>query len=297
MGESTEEDELKNVLIKVEELRKKYKADMIKHGEPIEPILYKYSSWDKNKYIKRNIKNSKLYFSKPMDFNDPFDTYPVLDLTSVKKQGEEFIPNVFKKMLPKISEDILARLKEINIPIDKIMEKFELNRRASDGVCCFTTKNDNLLMWAHYADYHKGICLGFEKNMELIADENENKNKIITIPKAVIYRKKRPKVDFFRINEINDSSETNQITQALYTKSKEWKYEDEYRCVSMNYIGQVSYNPYNLKEIILGCKMTDPKKNEVRKLVQKMQHPPKIYEARLKKYDYGLEIIEDTNNQ
>jgi len=39
--------------------------------------------------------------------------------------------------------------------------------------------------------------------------------------------------------------------------------------------------------------MPDAKKNEVREFVKKMKHPPKIYEARLKRDEYGLEVVED----
>jgi len=30
------------------------------------------------------------------------------------------------------------------------------------GVLCLTPHWDNLLMWAHYGDAHRGICLGFD---------------------------------------------------------------------------------------------------------------------------------------
>ncbi len=29
------------------------------------------------------------------------------------------------------------------------------------GILCFTEKNDNLLMWSHYANSHKGFVLEF----------------------------------------------------------------------------------------------------------------------------------------
>ena len=32
------------------------------------------------------------------------------------------------------------------------------------GVACFTTELNNILMWSHYADGHKGFCLEFDTN-------------------------------------------------------------------------------------------------------------------------------------
>jgi len=33
------------------------------------------------------------------------------------------------------------------------------------GVLCFSRRWNNILMWSHYADGHKGICLGFDGPM------------------------------------------------------------------------------------------------------------------------------------
>mgnify|MGYP002227506002 FL=1 len=39
-------------------------------------------------------------------------------------------------------------------------------------VGCFSERNDSLLMWSHYADEHRGLCIGYNlhdliKNYEL----------------------------------------------------------------------------------------------------------------------------------
>lgn len=36
----------------------------------------------------------------------------------------------------------------------------------SAGIGAFTIKCDNILMWSHYADNHKGICLEFDFNKD-----------------------------------------------------------------------------------------------------------------------------------
>jgi len=229
----------------MDEIKTKDKENMAKYGYRVESVLYKYSPWAGSEHIKENIENSKLYFSNPTDFNDPFDTYPVIEFTSAQEQGEEFIPNIFRTVYPQISEDLLKIIKGLNISLDeKQMEELSLKTRSSHGVCCFTTKKDNLLMWAHYADYHKGLCLGFEKDLQLTAEGNIPK--LIAIPRAIIYCNKRPKVDFLNNDEENDTGEISQMALTLYTKSKEWEYEGEYRCISMGYIGKVSYDPSNL---------------------------------------------------
>lgn len=274
-------------LNKINKLREEHQIFMDEHGYPIEDMIYKYSPWAKSEYINKNIKNSKLYFNCPNDFNDPFDTYPIIDMESVREQGEEFIPNLFKYICPNIGEDLVDNIRKSKIKLDdEFWDKYMFKRHTSDGVCCFTAKKDNLLMWAHYADYHKGICLGFEKNIKFKVKNNG----VISMPKKVTYSEKRPKVDFLNFNKIN---EINPFTSTLYTKSEEWRYEEEYRCVSLRYIGEVSYAPSNLKQIILGAKMPEKEKDEVRQLVKILEYPPKLYVAKLKNNQYGLDILED----
>jgi len=36
------------------------------------------------------------------------------------------------------------------------------------GILCFSTKWSNPLLWSHYADRHKGLCLAFEAQDELL---------------------------------------------------------------------------------------------------------------------------------
>lgn len=272
---------------KINKLREEHKIFMDEHGYPINDMIYKYFPWAKSKFIKKNIKKSQLYFASPNDFNDPFDTYPIIDMESVRAQGEAFIPNLFKYICPSIGADLLDDIKNSKIKLDdEFWDKYMFRLHTEDGVCCFTAKKDNLLMWAHYADYHKGICLGFEKNIKF----KVNNNGVIFMPKKVTYSEERPKVDFFNITK---TKEINPLTATLYTKSKEWEYEEEYRCVSLRYIGEVSYVPSNLKQIILGAKMPEKEKDEVRQFVKMLEYPPKLYVAKLKKNQYGLDISED----
>jgi hypothetical protein len=73
-------------------------------------------------------------------------------------------------------------------------------------------------MWSHYAKNHTGIVIGFD-NIELW-------NKI----KKVNYSDTRVPVNVGF--EIIDDKELDQV---LYTKSKAWEYEDEFRrCVLLN---------------------------------------------------------------
>lgn len=82
------------------------------------------------------------------------------------------------------------------------------------GVLCFSTSNcDMILMFSHYADRHRGVCLQFE-----IDDDDTNDEISPFFGRRVDYQKKIP-----IFNSSNDAHTT------LLTKYKKWKYEQEYR--------------------------------------------------------------------
>jgi|SRR6267143_3161473 len=75
------------------------------------------------------------------------------------------------------------------------------------GVICFCKQWHNPLLWSHYADKHRGICLGFE------IDERGLK--------AVSYVTERPNLQIPPTKESMD--------ELLFTKYRDWQYEEEWR--------------------------------------------------------------------
>ena len=143
-----------------------------------------------NKDSLKNILNSQLWLSNSKTFNDPIDPY-------IKK-------NTYNKLN------------------DYILEKIK--------VACLTTHNDNTLMWSHYADKHQGICVEY--------DIRKIMNKKNIVIKRINYSNKMNIDNFFinyyksilqNINIETDNYSINNITDLFIIKSREWKYEDEYR--------------------------------------------------------------------
>ena len=83
-------------------------------------------------------------------------------------------------------------------------------------ILCLSTHNDLLLMWAHYADRHRGICLEFDAALPNMGEAFE-----------VIYRDQRPVIDCRLLRDF-----TTRTASALLTKSSHWSYEQEYRILA-----------------------------------------------------------------
>lgn len=82
------------------------------------------------------------------------------------------------------------------------------------GFICFGRCWRNTVMWAHYADRHRGMCLGFDVPDELLIEARYVREK-------------------FRINKerfLSDSAYKEKIAfELLRTKHIHWAYEDEVR--------------------------------------------------------------------
>jgi hypothetical protein len=113
------------------------------------------------------------------------------------------------------------------------------------GLLCFSEDWENPLLWSHYADKHRGICLGFDVDLRGLC--------------RVSYKEERP--DF-------PNASTDEFANQLYsTKYKGWEYEREWRGsfevgdrengLHFHYFG--SEEPMVLREVIVGmnCKTTE----------------------------------------
>ncbi|MDQ8182581.1 DUF2971 domain-containing protein [Pelagicoccus sp. SDUM812005] len=107
------------------------------------------------------------------------------------------------------------------------------------GVLCFSRNWKNPVQWSHYADRHKGICLGFEIKDELLEEVHYTHQRIVLDKKV---------------------SEEEITRRNLVTKYIDWKYEEEYR--TFINLGQkedgyhFAYFDDGLKlaEVIIGCR-------------------------------------------
>ena len=125
------------------------------------------------------------------------------------------------------------------------------------GVCCFSTMEDSILQWSHYADYHKGICLKFD-----ITEDPD----LFYIPIIVSYRKVMQHYNHFLHSK-------NIVEYLIKPKFYEWAYESEIRIVKTKTMidknggnRAFKYKDSALKEVIFGTKTPDTIKTKYKHL-------------------------------
>jgi hypothetical protein len=183
-------------------------------------LLYHFTT---AKFALDNLRNRRLKIAQFDDLNDPFELKSVNLCDPIHAQAFDG------------TEDFEGY-------------KAEMARRF--GVLCFSEEKTDVLQWAHYADRHKGICLGF--------DVSGSQGKF----RPVQYVTER-----FPFPEKPDESFSWNL---LSTKSKAWEYEREWRVfvalkdgVWNESAGRVLYfadfgPELVLKEIILGASSKTP---------------------------------------
>jgi hypothetical protein len=238
---------------------------------------------------------NSIYLPSPKQLNDPFEfsakikqdyndseRQEILDIVSKTRLGlsEEQFDKTTDKRSEMAKTEAFTYIASLELKgVLKYLYEFS-------GVTCLTAHYDDPLLWAHYADSHKGVCLVFNrigKPCPLI-DE--------ALP--VIYKDELVELDFFEYLKRSDLfSET--IDELFYTKHSKWAYEKEWRVVipSTRPLTEeertIAFHPSNLCKIILGDRITVEHRNKIRKIVSQREGIFFVVQAKIRDDTYGLQ--------
>ena len=214
--------------LKLEDLRRR-------KGQP--KSFFKYFGTQDHHFA--GLEDGYLFLSPPSYFNDPFDCS--LDLVDFSSRSNK---NFNKKAVDRFKQ----RIKDI-------------------GVCCFSRINDSILMWAHYANSHRGFCLEFN---------TDNANLTGVHPLDVIYTEKLIKLNFH--NSADDA-----ISNMIFTKSLSWQYEEELRCIGDGLVSQDDrkkhFHASELKAVYLGVKCDEATVEKIKAIIKSKYPLTKMYHA------------------
>lgn len=91
--------------------------------------------------------------------------------------------------------------------------KLEMDRRS--GILCFSENWTNPVQWSHYADHHKGVCLGFEVRPQLL--------------RKVLYFEERQRIEDLSRFMADGRMTHDWMEGVICTKFSHWAYEQEHR--------------------------------------------------------------------
>ena len=256
-------------------------------------FLYKFRTTENADWLRSLIVDNTLYLNSPRDFNDPFDMRGSL----VIKGGIDALIARYRE-LPgdaRILKRAIADARR-GVAIEGLQAYVTrtLNPQSEfegmikeQGVHCFSSRiaRERLsgprsnLMWSHYADSHKGLCLQYEVARDAV------------LVSAV-------KVEYgFGYPEINWLSPEfpNEVLKCVTTKDKCWEYEGEWRYIQGGAAKSlIQVDKYSLAGIIMGSEASKETVELVRQLVaeraSKTGAQTKLYKAARSTSEYRLHI-------
>ena len=183
--------------------------------------LYHYQKFNPE-HLENTLVRDLVRFARPSSFNDPWDCKPVFSIPQDKNEREAMVRYMAaasaKRGTTLDPDEMERRVQELITNPQKfrrLMDKLapEMHKQMDERyrVYCLTRRPASPLMWAHYADHHRGICL-----------EINVRQPDLCAAIQVQYRETYPS---FRLDADRDLS-------PFYTKSSDWQYEDEYRLIA-----------------------------------------------------------------
>lgn len=227
----------------------------------------------------------KFYAVTPDKFNDPYDALLQYDKDFLMQMVElgarseavkwliqniketNSVPLIIEQMFGKENVELmlsgLSQISEMEFErlygtfisqktsffkdIESVLKASSLSMKRQAAVACFSENIHSVLMWSHYADYHKGFAL--EYNMQHFemkcggCDKREScKDMVLGNIYPVIYSNKRYNATKYaeyylgqfiatRNNSSLQNPDTTAFLKAFLHKSSQWNYEKEWRVI------------------------------------------------------------------
>jgi hypothetical protein len=265
-------------------------------------FIYRYKYLPFNENSLKILTEGTIKFTDPETFNDPFDCRPpyVANVEDIAKTKFKTIRKYSKKRGESPAQTILKKRKyaakmKINAESGVINNNVAINF----GMVCLTSTPDNLLMWSHYADSHKGFIVGFKipTNGAFSAVNIHNEKAIVKYwtdclyPLPVAYCTERPVVFYGSDSDL----ETSQ--KRLLSKSVDWEYERESRVIDTTRPPCIYHYNRNLilHSVIAGLNMEDEDYHRLGSIMRDLREKEgltllTLYKAEADKREYKVLI-------
>ncbi len=208
------------------------------------------------------LSEAEMYFAKPSTFNDPFDCNPTVQSDVAPADVERLWKHLAATTLR--VDKARARLRDYRYHatqhgrfddggrgtayyVERLRRDIEAHVRegfGKRGVLSLATRWDCPLMWSHYADEHRGICIGYKTEDHRCA-----------VLRPVNYDSTR----YLQVSELIDwlidgsiEAKRKIFDQFFFAKARQWKYEKEWRAV-MDTSGAAP-RPFRLSSVHFGLR-------------------------------------------
>ncbi|MCK7459453.1 DUF2971 domain-containing protein [Idiomarina aminovorans] len=203
------------------------------------------------------LENCSLRWREPKQFNDPFDHQMSFNFSYTQEQFSSAIADEVERLVYSDDEPVFVEETGLSLMVRMLRErrdlipKEEVLRTLREGVAesgarfqqyqdninslitndlnrsrviCLSEKNDNVVMWSHYADSHSGVCIRLQ-----CIEEIDN---TLLMAKPVNYDKSFPLFPSLQEHVKHLTGEApidfaELLYRVPYIKHEHWRYENE----------------------------------------------------------------------
>lgn len=202
----------------------------------------KESLKEKIEYYQQDINDSDIMDLSKYDLRDAISDCNEFKLYRYMPANYYNIRNIETQTIHLSTNGVMNDLYE-GLPIDNGKYTCDTIHQLGDLalLLCLTETNKDSLMWSHYADSHRGICI--EYDLKKLKDDNFNLLNhlfpVIYLDKRFIYRNveslveshKRLKQSILNEEEYYGEESLDDIIPLFINKGKMWEYEKEWRII------------------------------------------------------------------
>ena len=229
-----------------------------------------------NAQLLKSLESGEIFFASPDRLNDPFDC-------------RVNIPQALQNAIGKSTGSTRTRLEKMRA-MGKFFDKVQSDLQMM-GVFSMSLELDNSLMWSHYGNNHRGICLTYSFPESFFYEQSKiilgiDRVKFGVDPLSDWFATESPSLDSFEKFGIA------LIVRALTVKAKAWEYEQEVRIVRRSEGAHVVEQAH-LKQVCFGLATSEADMAVVRKALNHVDYKgPFCKMVRTTESDFSVKAID-----
>lgn len=237
--------------------------------------LFKFRSI--NKFLIDTLVKGTIYCAQPIRLNDPFDCQ-----VYIRKAVDHAI-----SLLSGKKKQNLVKLSKPNGLFDNIQKSIK-----NVGVCSFSLVLEEPLLWTHYANGHKGLCLTYKIPFQSFFEPSK------TIEGAIlpVDYGENPLTEWLTENapekaKIDAKKFSNDLVEkVLSIKGKGWEYEKEARIIC-NREGAFPLPKDYLKQVCFGMNTVESDISLIKQLIDNAGYSVEYYQIERTEKDFGFKAV------
>lgn len=270
--------------------------------QKIPKTLFRYRSFDNNGNNLNALKNNRLYFNTPNNFNDPHDCLIYINHEEVKQEirkinQKEILKFIKENKDTKEYKNLFGRKERRYIDnkkmefkfFKKIQDKFYLEikkqmyflsdyYKSTPKIACLTENKNSSQMWGYYANSHEGFVIEYEtKGLNLYKVDEEivlncypiiySDSRFDATDSAVSFAKKKLFESYLKKLKYSNNpvilKDDLLFIKANIFKHTDWSHEKEWRVWLNSTNSNLNFINIKPKAIYLGCRISNENRTKI----------------------------------